>query len=371
MSFGRGYRRPSAALFLPVLVLVALWPRPVPACTAFLIQQGDELAFGRNMDWTVGEALVMVNPRGLAKTAYLRPGHSGPPAAAWTSQFGSLTFNQFGREMPHGGLNEAGLTVALLKLPETAYGPPDERGAVNNLQWVQYQLDTAATVAEVLASEGVVRIGGETAALPQYLVCDQSGACAAVAFLEGRMVCHTGLDLPVKVLTNSPYPEALAFYRKHQGLGGTFPVPGGDDSLARFMRAANMVAAYHPEAANSLVDYAFSTLVYAAGWDTKWSLVYEPAGRKVHFRTFRNQEIRTVDFRALDFSCAAPALARPIDAGPAGDVSRAFGTYTTGLNLDLLREVYRKMQQWEDIPAPPEEVLLEMAAYPDQAVCRE
>ena len=64
----------------------------------------------------------------------------------WTSRFGSLTFNQYGREFPSGGINEKGLVVELMWLDDTRYPAPDGRGELPTLQWIQYQLDTAANV---------------------------------------------------------------------------------------------------------------------------------------------------------------------------------------------------------------------------------
>src|SRR5262245_16410430 len=46
-----------------------------------------------NYDLHGGDGLVLVNPRGLAKTSIL----DGKPHS-WTSRFGSLTFTQFGRD---------------------------------------------------------------------------------------------------------------------------------------------------------------------------------------------------------------------------------------------------------------------------------
>ena len=38
----------------------------------------------------------------------------GTPAS-WVSKYGSVTFNQYGRELPTGGMNEAGLVVETIE----------------------------------------------------------------------------------------------------------------------------------------------------------------------------------------------------------------------------------------------------------------
>ena len=57
---------------------------------------------------------------------------------AWTSKYGSATFNQYGREFPMGGMNEAGLVVESMMLFETEYPLPDTRSGIDPTQWIQY-----------------------------------------------------------------------------------------------------------------------------------------------------------------------------------------------------------------------------------------
>ena len=95
-----------------VLIIVAITAlalniaAPAWTCSTFLCGEGDSLYFGKNYDWNVEDGLLMVNKRGLQKSAAVRQ-----HAASWTSKFGSVTFNQYGREWPSGGMNEAGLVV--------------------------------------------------------------------------------------------------------------------------------------------------------------------------------------------------------------------------------------------------------------------
>src|SRR6185503_12248276 len=87
------------------------------ACTTFCIRDGNRLVFGQNYDWYVAEGVMLVNKRGVARTAYA----PGDRALKWTSRHGSVTFNQYGRDQPTGGMNEAGLVVALMWVNGTGY----------------------------------------------------------------------------------------------------------------------------------------------------------------------------------------------------------------------------------------------------------
>ena len=124
--------------FLIVPITIILISGSGFACTTFSLHQNGQIVFGKNYDWHLGRGLVIVNKRGVSKTAM--PGLQDDPGeyAKWTSKYGSLTFNQYGREMPMGGMNEAGLVVELMSLSETQYPQPDARHAIKDLQWIQY-----------------------------------------------------------------------------------------------------------------------------------------------------------------------------------------------------------------------------------------
>src|SRR4051812_31849081 len=118
----------------------------LPLCTAFLLTTANGPLVGKCYDWHMGQGMVLVNKRGLAKRAL--PLAPGDRPAEWVSRHASVTFNQYGRELPNAGMNDAGLVVEILWLDSSAFPPPDARPTVNELQWIQYQLDNHATVAE-------------------------------------------------------------------------------------------------------------------------------------------------------------------------------------------------------------------------------
>jgi penicillin V acylase-like amidase (Ntn superfamily) len=124
------------------------------ACTTFVFNDGTNLLFGRNLDWVSDNGVIVVNKRGVEKSALVLPPHQ---SAEWVSKYGSVTFNQFGAEFPFGGMNEKGLVVEIMLAP-ASYPTPDERTALNELQWVQYQLDNAACIEDVLQSDQLIRI---------------------------------------------------------------------------------------------------------------------------------------------------------------------------------------------------------------------
>ena len=144
------------------------------------------MVFGRNYDWMADEGMVCTNQRGLAKTSMKMPDGN---TISWVSRYGSITFNQYGKEFPTGGMNEKGLVVELMWLDGTTYPQPDERPSIGVLQWIQYQLDNHASVEEVINSDSKLRITSKGTPL-HYLVADADGRAATIEFLNGKLNVH-------------------------------------------------------------------------------------------------------------------------------------------------------------------------------------
>lgn len=294
-------------------------------CTTFVLHDGELVLFAKNYDWSLGDGLLVVNPRGLQRTAMVP---AGVRAASWTSRFGSVTFNQYGVASPSGGINEAGLAIELMWLDETRYPDADERPVVGNLEWIQYQLDRNATVAEVVASDRQVRIA-DNAPL-HYLVADRSGEVAVIEFLDGRLQARRGADVPVPALANDPYAEELASWRR------------AEDRHSRFARAGRRALDFRANGRrDDAVDYAFTTLRGVAQPSTQWSIVYDLRGGELFFRTKHRDAVRRLEVGGLDFACAAGVRAVDLD-DPGPDMATALRPLTAQRHRGFLATVYAK-----------------------------
>lgn len=348
------------------------------ACTGFQLNRAGQIYVGKNYDWMVPDGLIMVNKRGLRKTAAASVGAGvgfGTPAR-WVARYGSITLNQYGREQPAGGMNEAGLVVESMGLfAKSRYPTPDDRPSIGMQQWMQYQLDTASGVRDVLASDAVIRIRPKEGVNIHYLVSDGQGNCAVIDFLGGDMVVHTGPTLPVRVLTNDVYSESLAFFQR-----GAIPWPDRYRSIERFTRAAELLKRCSHDTSSPPVDAVFGILervMWSAHrerngvqWTTRtqWSIVYDTSHRRIYFQTAGNRDTRYVDFAAFDFACTTPVQILDINAPLAGDVSGAFADCTRQANRDLIGKAYDKTAYLPELPAAQLDAL---AAYPDTIVCGE
>ena len=323
-------------------IAIALAPAAAGACTTVLLEHRGEIAVAKSYDFHMGHGLIIVNPRGLTK--YAMRSVSGRRFAGWVSRFGSVTFDQYGRELPASGMNEAGLVVEVMWLDETRYPAPDERPVVPDLQWIQYQLDNWATVAEVVEHAEDVRVDSSGARV-HYLVCDRTSACVAVEFLNGEMVLTTGASLPVRTLTNSTYAASRDFLAQHAGFGGTKPIPGSAGSLERFVRASALAAraAREDRGEPGLTDDAFAVLdSVSQGPASVWNIVHDPIRRVIHYRTWANPRVKRITLASLEFSCAAGLRALDVDAERWGDVTASFLPYTLEMNWRIVRRSFAK-----------------------------
>ena len=295
-------------------------PELPASCTSFCLDVGDRCVFGTNNDNTLQSGYLYVNKRGVMKTTW-DPSTSGE-YGRWTSKYGSVTINFVSYQMAWGGMNETGLVISTMSLNQSRGPVPDERLPFQSPFWMQYQLDMHSTVEQVIASDSDVRL--PESQVDHYLVCDRTGACAVIEFLEGRLVVHAGDSLPVKALTNSTYATSLQEMDRIHQEGGEIT----DDSMRRFVGAADRLAQYASSGAGDALEYAFDTLEAVSRPDTAWSFVYDPAELRVHFRSARNPNIRSLALADLDLSCRTPARMLDVHAPGSGDIGDQLVAYS-------------------------------------------
>jgi choloylglycine hydrolase len=324
------------ALLLPALACLALLtPSPASACTTFLTEDGDHAVFGKSYDWTMDQALVLANKRGVAKGAVTLA--QGDTPATWTSKYASLTFNQYGREFPNGGVNQAGLVVEIMWLDSSVYPVVDKRPAISELQWIQFVLDQYGTTAELVAHANEVRVDPVYARV-HYLACDRSHACAALEYVGGKLVITTGDAMPVKTLTNDTYADSAAYLKQFVGFGSTRPIPDSESSLDRFVRASAL--ARQKPANGDLASAAFAILDSVRQPDgdsaSQWNIVYDPTSTEVRFRTRAHTSIKSVTLAGFDGSCATPVKMFDMASDVSGAVDAQFVDYTPDADRALL-----------------------------------
>ena len=342
-----------------LLLAALLLTQYLLACTTFFITTPTQKVFGRNYDWMIGTGQIIENKRGLVKTSLIK---SGETSISWTSKFGSMTFNQFGKEFPLGGMNEKGLVVEVLWLEEAVYPTKDTRKSINELQWIQYQLDNYASVTEVINSDKFLRINSEQGNL-HYMLADKSGNSATIEFINGKTVITQGENLQFKVLTNNTMSKSKSYLNEHTGFGGTKAISNKIDSKDRYVRTCKNMKAYKGENA---VDYAFSSLENVTYSATVWSIVYDLTNMIIYYKTEDNKNRRSFSFNNFNFKCSSVIKTLDMNTTSSGNVNSSFVNYSYAKNEEFIEIAFEEIEFLADVPR---EFIDRLIVYPKTVKC--
>lgn len=327
------------ALFF--LLLVCLPVTPSRACTSFCLDTPAGKFYASNLDLNTGQGHLFVNRRGIAKEGYSKS--TTGETARWVAEYGSVTFNLVGRELPWGGMNEAGLVMSTMQLNVSRCPAPDERPPLGEGYLVQYVLDTCANVQEAIQAASVVRLSPNECT-SHYLIADETGDCAVFEYLDGQFVYYNGDTLPVRALANATYAAGIEYMEQD-----VIPADNPGASVERVAGAAGKIEDFSPDGGVGPVDYSLEvlteTVVAPKKWwsnlfgepYTRWSVVFDITRREVHFRTVDNPKVRYLTLNSFDLSCEAPLLMLDVNAELEGNVDRSFQPYDHDANLEVFR----------------------------------
>lgn len=318
-------------LFSAILILIfTLGSLKLDACSTFKLKHGNKLIYGHNLNQgDIGvPGLIFINKRGVFKTGRTLSelttlNKLDPSSHVWISRFGSVTFNNFGRDFPDGGMNEAGLYIWEMN-EDADYPKNDSLPKLNQMNWMQFILDNFSTIEEAIQCATEIQIDGWGW---HYFVGDNQGNTAAIAFIDGQVVVDQGEYMPIPALFNSPYKRELELLKYYRGYGGLYEPDLNDPEVPRFAKAAKMIEDYNP--IQDIVEYGFDMLKHLQVNDVpEWSVICDVKERNIFFRTRINQEIKNLSMDEIDFSNRNTAQVLNMDIKKAGDVLSQFQPYT-------------------------------------------
>ncbi|MCC5880033.1 MAG: linear amide C-N hydrolase [Idiomarina sp.] len=303
---------------------------PADACTRAVYQGPEGLTItARSMDWKDDiPANLWVFPRGMQ-----RHGAVGDSSLEWTSQYASVITSSFDFASTDG-MNEAGLVANLLWLAESEY--PDFDGSQTGLSvaaWVQYVLDSYATVEEAVRSledESFVVVSAEIPGTERFTtvhlsISDRQGDSAIFEYIDGRLVIHH--SEAYRVMTNSPiFEQQIALNDYWRQIGGTTMLPGTNRAADRFVRASFYIDAIpqtsDPRIAvgsvfsvirNASVPYGISSENEPNISSTRWRSVADQKNLKYYFETALTPNTFWVDLNQFDLSEGAEVKRLRVD----------------------------------------------------------
>ena len=335
--------------------LCSLQQRTMACTRALYLGPGGMVVTGRTMDWAEDlHTNLYIFPRGIA-----RRGANSANTVSWTSKYGSVVATGYDIGVSEG-MNERGLVVNLLFLPESVYSRPnDDRPIMGMSIWTQYVLDNFATVDEAVAelAKQTFRIsapdlpGGKQSRL-HMAISDPSGDSAILEYVDGELQIHHGRAY--QVLTNSPlYPQQLAINDYWKQLGGLVTLPGTNRSSDRFVRASFYVnASSQSENPKVAVPTVFSVMHNVAVPNgittpgqpqlssTQWISVADQKNRIYYFEPVLDMQVFWVDLGQVDFAAGQPERKLQMDGNTTpyvGDATQEFRAVSTPFRF-LLEE---------------------------------
>ena len=352
-------------MFFFFVILVYLNSLPAMACSVFL-QQTDNVLIGKNYDWHLAHGYAIVNHKNVSKLSFVPHGIN---PAKWVSKYGSITFNQHGKEFPVSGMNEKGLVVEVLWLAVSQYPELTGKPTINELQWVQYQLDNFATVDEV--EQNIEQLEIKAVAEPvHYFICDQSASCIIVEYVDKQLQLTRLGNEDVRVLTNHEYPAERKSISQYNSFRKKWPATGnGYASTARFARIAGKIQTYIQNGGGTLeedIEHGFNVLESVREPNyTRWNIIHNPVDKVIAFADPGSSNRRNVDLSNFDFSCKTEATMLPFSSEITGELSKYFYKFNYIDNYEML---YSSLAIE---PGLSLQLILDAASYPFSNYCVE
>ena len=331
------------------------------ACSSFAFGNEQEFYLSKNYDWDNDQAAIYSNLPNLQKTALHSPGDN---ALKWVSKYASITFNQYGKEFPNGGMNEKGLAMEILWLTGSR-SPVEQKPSINELQVIQYMLDTADNIETLIKKFNEIYLKRVFAPV-HYIACDKMRKCASIEYINSKLIIHK-IDTTYPSLTNSTYSDSIEFLKKHQGFGGNSKIPESKSSLDRFVRMTHYSKLAQNNSSTDFSFAAFEILDRVTDVRTVWQISYDTINSLIYFRTSKNHEIKTIQIKELIANhCRQSSKMQNIQFANTNLSAKDFVNYDAKMNDKLVSYSIESMQR-----ANLKALIPVIQAYPQTVKCIE
>lgn len=243
--------------------LFFLHPTFVYACRAAAFGQGSSRYIVKSFDFDVDGGQFFRSDRGQAKKALVLKPSLKP--LTWISRYSSVIFTQLGPNLPFGGMNERGLTVEALWLEKSPMADEDSRLAINESQYIQYLLDRAENVEEVINLSNDLQISRVFAPV-HYFICDKAQICAVAEMSKAGLRFKKISDRRQQMVENISHGQMIK-------------VPGANKIFASFTKHLSQA-----QTADVKSSFEWLEKVKTPGW-SRWQVVYDLERLELQFRS--------------------------------------------------------------------------------------
>lgn len=312
------------------------------ASTVFCLERDDELLVAKSTGWVSSHCYLMVNKRGVSKRAFL---NGFGKKAQWISKYGSVTFNQVSQDLPSGGMNEMGLVIEVTSNRKITSQDSD-KPKINEIQWVQYNLDMYQNVGEVISGLNSISIKQSGKGLV-YFLCDRSGNKAAIEIVDGIPQVYRDDTLPIAAITNTLLDKALLI-SEHPEL---YRIDNPQSSVNRFLTSKAIIDEFGTSDGESTA-YCFESLNRVKQDITMFEIVYDVKRMMIYFRSKDSPEIKQINVENIAYSCENEDIAFEINSKCVDDVSCCLKPYDLDQNVKLANTAYESLVKDGSLKGP-------------------
>ena len=313
-----------------ILLLLILIYQYSNACSAFFFNSENKI-LAKNFDWSSGQGYLIKNIRGQQKFAY---GFRGGNVAKWISKFGSITFNQIGKEFPYGGMNEKGLVIEQLWLSNSEY-QENKNDIISELEWIQYQLDNYSSVDEIIKNIHSLTI--KPNATVHFILADKDGVSAVIDFVDGKSKIDRQQN-KFQIITNETSENSKKYFESHKNIDAN-----SRNAFDRYCILKNNLNIDNLDISNSFVKLDL-VKENQENYKTYWSIVYDINNLKFYYKSFDNQKIKEISLSDFDFDKNSKKEFSLLNSNEAN-----FQNYTKEDNKQLLTDAMKMMNMEIDI----------------------
>jgi hypothetical protein len=237
-------------------------------CSAFTASnEKNERIYARNFDFDFAPPLIVhTSPKnGYRSVSTVNLAFAGYNADRLPKPLSVNSFLTLAAPyLPFDGMNETGLTMALLAVPRAEPPQKESQITLNTTTAIRLVLDKAATVGEALDLLGQYNIYFSADVACHYFISDISGQSVIVEFLDGEM----------KVTPNSANYQAVTNFIVYNGINE-------GEGFCEFERYDKIMAVLKATKGVISEDQAMKVLeaVKIPG-KTQWSVVYNMVSKQ-------------------------------------------------------------------------------------------